>query len=69
MPPSLALAVAKIESDFQVRALSPTGARGVMQIMPATAESEFGIAADELWDAAINVRLGIEYSRRADHAL
>ena len=59
VPPSLALAVAKIESDFQVRALSPTGARGVMQIMPAAAEGEFGVAADELWDAPTNVRLGI----------
>ena len=33
IPPSLALAVAKVESDFQAEALSPKGARGVMQIM------------------------------------
>ena len=30
VPPSLALAVAKIESDFNARALSTAGARGVM---------------------------------------
>ena len=47
VPPSLALAVAKVESDFQARALSLKGARGVMQIMPATATGEFGVDADE----------------------
>ena len=62
--PSLALAVAKVESDFQARALSPKGARGVMQIMPATAEGEFGVAADELWDARLNVQLGIDFLAR-----
>jgi hypothetical protein len=61
VPPSLALAVAKVESDFQTRALSPKGARGVMQIMPATATGEFGVAADELWDARLNVQLGIDF--------
>ena len=61
VPPSLALAVAKVESDFQARALSPKGARGVMQIMPATAKGEFGVAADELWDARLNVQLGIDF--------
>ena len=61
VPPSLALAVAKVESDFRARALSSAGARGVMQIMPATAKGEFGVAADELWDARLNVQLGIEF--------
>ena len=61
VPPSLALAVAKVESDFQARALSPKGARGVMQIMPATAKGEFGVAADELWDARLNIQLGIDF--------
>jgi hypothetical protein len=64
VPPSLALAVAKVESDFQVRALSPKGARGVMQIMPATAKGEFGVAADELWNARLNVQLGIDFLAR-----
>ena len=61
VPPSLALAVAKVESDFQAGALSPKGARGVMQIMPATARGEFGVAADELWNARLNIQLGIDF--------
>ena len=64
VPPSLAMAVAKVESDFQARALSPKGARGVMQIMPATAKGEFGVDADELWDARLNIQLGIDFLER-----
>jgi hypothetical protein len=61
VPPSLALAVAKVESDFNAKALSTVGARGVMQIMPKTAQSVFGIAKDELWNARLNIQLGIDY--------
>ena len=61
LAPSLALAVAKVESDFSPRALSAKGARGVMQIMPRTARDLFGVDADALWDARRNVRLGIDY--------
>lgn len=61
VPPSLALAVAKIESDFNDRALSTAGARGVMQIMPETARSVFDVDKDELWNARLNIQLGIDY--------
>ncbi len=60
-PPSLAMAVAKAESDFDAAAESPAGARGVMQIMPRTARDLYGVAPDELWDARLNVQLGIDY--------
>ncbi|MBT4017178.1 MAG: lytic transglycosylase domain-containing protein [Alphaproteobacteria bacterium] len=61
VPPSLALAVAKVESDFQAHVESSKGARGVMQIMPATGTGEWGVEPDELWDPRLNVRLGIDY--------
>lgn len=60
----LALAVAKVESDFRARARSHKGARGVMQIMPATARGEYGIAPGLLWNPRINVRLGLHFLRR-----
>jgi len=61
---SLALAVAHVESDFNPRALSPKGARGVMQIMPDTAWQEYGIAPDELWRPRINIRIGLNFLDR-----
>ncbi len=61
LSPELALAVAKVESGFNAAALSSAGARGVMQIMPATARGEFGVGADLLWSPAVNIRLGVAY--------
>jgi len=64
LPVALALAVAHAESNFDSKALSHKGARGVMQIMPATARSEYGIEADLLWRPRINIRLGIHFLHR-----
>jgi hypothetical protein len=61
VPVSLALAVARVESNFDPRAHSHAGARGVMQIMPATARGEFGVRAKELWHPRTNARLGVRY--------
>jgi len=61
VPPSLALAVARVESNFVPTALSPAGARGVMQIMPRTARTVFGVQQDDLWSARLNIRLGIQF--------
>lgn len=63
-PVALALAVAKVESDFDARVESRAGARGVMQIMPATAWDEYAIEADLLWRPRINIRLGIHFLKR-----
>ncbi len=60
----LALAVAHAESYFDPRAESSAGARGVMQIMPATAMGEYGIDPDLLWHPRINVRLGLHFLGR-----
>ena len=59
VPAPLALAVAQVESDFVPRTVGASGAVGLMQLLPATAENEFGIAADALWEPATNVRLGL----------
>jgi hypothetical protein len=75
--PALALAMAEVESNFNPRALSKAGAKGVMQIMPATAEKVFGVSSDQLFDAKINIKLGIafikklltRYNQRLDIAL
>ncbi len=61
LPPSLPLALAKVESNFRGNALSNKGARGVVQIMPRTAREEFGVAADELWDLRLNIQLGLGF--------
>jgi len=64
VPVDLALAVAHAESNFDVYAISHKGARGVMQIMPATARAEYAIDPDRLWDPRINIRLGLHFLRR-----
>ncbi len=63
-PVALALAVAHAESGFNARAQSHKGARGVMQIMPATSTGEYGIDPDLLWRPALNIRIGIHFLKR-----
>ena len=64
VPIPLALAVAHAESYFNAGAESDKGARGVMQIMPATSTGEYGIHPDRLWEPRINVRLGLHFLDR-----
>jgi len=64
LDPILALSVAKVESNFDASALSHAGARGVMQIMPATAKGEFNVSADQLYDISTNIDLGIRYLKQ-----
>ncbi len=59
-PPSLAMALAKAESDFRDDAQSPDGARGVMQVMPGIAEAVYGVDPERLWEPRLNVQLGID---------
>ena len=64
VPTALALAVAQVESNFNTKAKSHKGARGVMQIMPQTARGEYGIEPGLLWNPRINIRLGLHFLRR-----
>ena len=61
VPPALALALARVESNFDPRAVSPVGAKGVMQLMPKTAREVFGVREEELWNPRLNIQLGIGY--------
>jgi soluble lytic murein transglycosylase-like protein len=58
---ALALAVAHAESNFNPRAESRAGARGVMQLMPAVAEGLFDLPAYTLWQPRTNIRAGLQF--------
>lgn len=64
---ALVYALVRQESAFDPDATSRAGARGLMQIMPATASyvagdpSLKGKGRDQLYDPALNLRLGQEY--------
>ena len=62
--PELVLAIAEVESNFNPNALSQAGARGVMQIMPRTAEKVFGISASQLYEAKVNINLGVSFIKK-----
>ena len=61
LDPGLVRAVIRVESDFDARAVSSSGARGLMQLMPATARQ---LGVHNVFDAVQNVRGGTEYLRR-----
>lgn len=59
--PLLLHAIAYVESRHDPRALSHAGARGMMQVMPATA-SRFGVGdAAALWHAPTNLQVSAAY--------
>lgn len=69
LDPALLKAVMAAESGFNPNAVSPKGAVGLMQVMPATAE-RFGLQADrkktvaqKLTDPKTNIRIGARYLR------
>lgn len=60
--PELIAAMVRCESAFDAEAISPRGARGLLQLMPATAE-RFGVDPVELGDPARNLEAGVSYLR------
>ncbi len=58
VPKALVIAVISVESDFRPRAVSPAGAKGLMQLMPCTAR-RVGIEERHLFDPAKNVLGGV----------
>jgi soluble lytic murein transglycosylase-like protein len=66
LPAHLVAGIVRQESGFNSRATSPVGARGLMQVMPATGKEVAGnlgmpFSASRLYDPAYSVRLGSTY--------
>ena len=63
--PDLAFRLVRVESAFRRRAVSPVGALGLTQLMPATAaEMQPGVTREQLFDRDTNLRLGFRYFNR-----
>jgi soluble lytic murein transglycosylase-like protein len=60
LDPALLASVARVESDFNPRAVSRVGAKGVMQLMDETA-SDYGVS--NVYDPAENIDAGARHLR------
>ena len=60
LDPALIDLVIRMESGYNPRAVSPKGARGVMQLLPSTA-SAYGVA--DIFNPRENIRGGVRYLR------
>ncbi|MDR1870767.1 MAG: lytic transglycosylase domain-containing protein [Deltaproteobacteria bacterium] len=67
VPPALVLALIRVESAFQVEAVSSSNARGLTQLLPSTAQSIANLLGEpepreeDLFDPALNIRYGTWY--------
>lgn len=64
--PAFTLSISRQESNFDPGARNPSGARGLMQLMPSTAailarRMGMSFSTDRLYDADYNMRLGSAY--------
>ena len=61
IPPLLVAAIVEAESEFNPRAVSRRGARGLMQLMPLTASS---LRVEDTFDPYKNIEGGVRHLRR-----
>lgn len=61
LDPALVRAMVEVESGFDIRAVSPKGAQGLMQIMPGTAKD---LKLKDSFDASKNIEAGTRYMRQ-----
>lgn len=62
--PELAFRLVRLESEFNARAVSKTGAIGLTQLMPSTAvQYDKTATRDRLFNADVNLRVGMRYLR------
>ena len=54
-------AVIQTESSWDHKAVSSSGAIGLMQVLPSTAWDEFKTPKEDLYDPYVNVTVGIKY--------
>ena len=54
-------AVIQTESSWNHKAVSSSGAIGLMQVLPSTAWDEFKTPKEDLYDPYVNVTVGIKY--------
>jgi soluble lytic murein transglycosylase len=65
--PYLIAAIIREESQYDLKAVSRVGAIGLMQVMPATANTVAqrvgipGVGRDDLFDQETNIRIGVRY--------
>ena len=60
LAPELVESVIRVESNFEPRAVSPKGARGLMQLMPATARL---LGVGNVYDVRQNIEGGVRHLR------
>jgi soluble lytic murein transglycosylase-like protein len=58
--PALVKAIIMVESSYNPKAISKKGAKGLMQLMPITAES---LGVKDVFDPANNINAGVAYFR------
>mgnify|MGYP005810344875 CR=1 FL=1 len=62
--PALVYGLTRLESNFDAGAVSAAGARGLMQIMPATAQyvaGDLSLSEERLHDPSVNLAIGQRY--------